>query len=1052
MLAKLNDLGEEIALVPDSGVQFVDLALDLNKHRQLTRTFIERVGQHSDGKEHRQLLRVPDIDDDAVLPREFEAGRDDLLLDIDSRGALEIFLEKWIPVPFLRVKDGADWDHAIEFDEGPSNWARVRIVEIPDRVGQDGPSHRVIFAFDTAIEERKPNRPYVAPTLDDVTSPTVFRLASDASKIGWFFSDTRSAAERETSRWFQGWVDDWLISSYEEYMRVRYPKQAFDVNEMEYRLEHWMRYIALLETLQAALDPPRVKFVDAISKSEDRDGPRVAPVSVDLVLDIGNSRTCGLLIESYPNASQIDLNNALVLQLRDLQRPEHVYDDPFSSNVELASARFGRHDLARRSARRNAFSWPTLVRVGPEALRLRSKNDGTGAETGMSSPKRYLWDVDPVESPWEFQPGDYSLDRRPPSIEVQARQYLNPAGEVISQLRADKVRQPVGGFDAANELTFSRSSFFSLMLSEIVLQAIAMANSVGVRHGRNLKDHPRRIKRIVLTLPPATTLQEQQIMKRRAEAALRLLWTLMGWEDEDGNVIPGEHGEARPRRPSVRLNLDEASCTHFVWLYGEIARKFGGAAEEYARLFGQQRPLVEPEEEVQPDAPTAPSVRVASIDVGGGTTDLMITTYYIENNRALKPTQNFREGFRVAGDDLLSAIIEQMIMPAIADAMTAHGTRNAQDILKRCFGGDRPDMPVQDKQLRRQFALKVFQVAGVAILGEHEAKGRFADADVDTRTIAQLLGPEAEARIASEGRAVSETLLAYLEDQARANGAEGFRLEDTEIRLDFAQLRQIAENVMGEIADQLSEVVAAFDVDMVLLSGRPTRLPAVADMFIARLSAAPERILALCDYRTDTWFPFRTGDNQRIADPKTCTAVGGMLCVLAERQIENFTLYTNRLSMRSTARFIGPIEIGGQLKDENVLFSDVDLDAQPGSDNEEAELKYYARMRIGFRQLDLERWTTTPLYRLEFLANDNFSTDSLPFTLSLRREEFTPDPDITDPDIIMRSQAGREAFKIQRAEDRNGKIRKPSVEFRLSLCTLQSDSGYWLDSGIFNLN
>ena len=363
MLAKLNDLGEEIALVPDSGVQFVDLALDLNKHRQLTRTFIERVGQHSDGKEHRQLLRVPDIDDDAVLPREFEAGRDDLLLDIDSRGALEIFLEKWIPVPFLRVKDGADWDHAIEFDEGPSNWARVRIVEIPDRVGQDGPSHRVIFAFDTAIEERKPNRPYVAPTLDDVTSPTVFRLASDASKIGWFFSDTRSAAERETSRWFQGWVDDWLISSYEEYMRVRYPKQAFDVNEMEYRLEHWMRYIALLETLQAALDPPRVKFVDAISKSEDRDGPRVAPVSVDLVLDIGNSRTCGLLIESYPNASQIDLNNALVLQLRDLQRPEHVYDDPFSSNVELASARFGRHALARRSARRNAYSWPTMVRV-----------------------------------------------------------------------------------------------------------------------------------------------------------------------------------------------------------------------------------------------------------------------------------------------------------------------------------------------------------------------------------------------------------------------------------------------------------------------------------------------------------------------------------------------------------------------------------------------------------------------------------------------------------------------------------------------------------------
>lgn len=1052
MLANLIDHGEEIALVPDSGIQFVDFALDLNKHRQLTRTFIERVGHLDSGKEHRQLLRIPDIGDDDVLPREFEAGRDDLLLDVDSRGALEIFLEKWIPVPFLRVKDAADWDNSIEFDDGPSNWARVRIVEIPDRVGQTGPSHRVVFAFDTAIEERNPNRPYVAPTPDDVTSPTVFRLASDAAKIGWFFSDTRTPEERETSRWFQGWVDDWLISSYEEYMRARYPKQTFSVDDMEFRLEHWMRYIALLETLQTALAPPRIKFVDTISRSEDRDAPRIAPVSVDLVLDIGNSRTCGLLIESYPNTSQIDLNNALVLQLRDLQRPEHVFDDPFSSNVELASARFGRHDLSRRSARRNAFAWPSLVRVGPEALRLRSKNDGTGAETGMSSPKRYLWDIDPVESPWEFQPDDYSLDRRPPSIEVLARQHLNPAGEVISQLRADKVRQPVGGLEPANELTFSRSSFFSLMLSEIVMQAIAMANSVSVRHRRNLKEHPRRIKRIVLTLPPATTLQEQQIMKRRADAALRLLWTLMGWETEDGNPTPDAHGASHPRRPSVRLNLDEASCTHFVWLYGEIARKFGGAAEEYARLFGKDRPLAEPEQEPAADAPIAPSVRVASIDVGGGTTDLMITTYYIEDNRALKPTQNFREGFRVAGDDLLSAVIEQMIMPAIAEALTQHGARNAQDILKRCFGGDRPDMPVQDKQLRRQFALKVFQTAGVAILAEHEAKGRFADADVDVRTLLQLLGPNAEARMATDGRALSGPLLAYLDDPAMADGVEGFRLEDVEIRLDFSQLRQIAENVMGDIADQLSEVVAAFDVDMVLLSGRPTRLPAIADMFTARMPSAPERILALSDYRTDTWFPFRTGDNQRIADPKTCTAVGGMLCVLAERQMENFTLYTNRLSMRSTARFIGPIEIGGELKNERVLFSDVDLDTQPDGDNEESELKYYARMRIGFRQLDLERWTTTPLYRLDFLANDNFSTDSLPFTLSLRRDEFTPDPEITDPDIIMRSQAGREAFKIQRAEDRNGRVRKPSVEFRLSLCTLPSDNGYWLDSGIFNLN
>jgi hypothetical protein len=41
---------------------------------------------------------------------------------------------------------------------------------------------------------------------------------------------------------------------------------------------------------------------------------------------------------------------------------------------------------------------------------------------------------------------------------------------------------------------------------------------------------------------------------------------------------------------------------------------------------------------------------VASIDIGGGTTDLMICTYSAEAGQEIEPHQNFREGFRIAGD------------------------------------------------------------------------------------------------------------------------------------------------------------------------------------------------------------------------------------------------------------------------------------------------------------------------------------------------------------------------------------------------------------------
>ena len=70
-----------------------------------------------------------------------------------------------------------------------------------------------------------------------------------------------------------------------------------------------------------------------------------------------------------------------------------------------AAARAG--SCSRRSGRSNAFLWPSLVRIGSEAARFREEAQGGEAASGMSSPKRYLWDTAPVPQPWRFQPRDY---------------------------------------------------------------------------------------------------------------------------------------------------------------------------------------------------------------------------------------------------------------------------------------------------------------------------------------------------------------------------------------------------------------------------------------------------------------------------------------------------------------------------------------------------------------------------------------------------------------------------------------------------------------------
>jgi hypothetical protein len=82
------------------------------------------------------------------------------------------------------------------------------------------------------------------------------------------------------------------------------------------------------------------------------------------VLDVGNSRTCGLLIEAAGELG-VNLNDSYELALRDLSHPESVHTRPFESRVEFAQAWFGKNHLSRLGGRADAFVWPTMTRVGP---------------------------------------------------------------------------------------------------------------------------------------------------------------------------------------------------------------------------------------------------------------------------------------------------------------------------------------------------------------------------------------------------------------------------------------------------------------------------------------------------------------------------------------------------------------------------------------------------------------------------------------------------------------------------------------------------------------
>ena len=115
----------------------------------------------------------------------------------------------------------------------------------------------------------------------------------------------------------------------------------------------------------------KIPGVEVGSFSADKIGERA--VRVDLVLDVGNSRTCALMIENNGNShgTAALLRSKYQLRLRDLCDPTIIYRDAFPSRVEFALPSFKCHELSvaqymcgGEPPAGDFFSWPSLVRTG----------------------------------------------------------------------------------------------------------------------------------------------------------------------------------------------------------------------------------------------------------------------------------------------------------------------------------------------------------------------------------------------------------------------------------------------------------------------------------------------------------------------------------------------------------------------------------------------------------------------------------------------------------------------------------------------------------------
>lgn len=1061
-----------IQLVQNSGIQFVDydVMVDWKSKDNLSviRAIEEGYFKKFPGSKDEPLVRlVPKFSTevsywDPLSDRVVDPSTANYTVRL--RDSLKLYNGVWFPVPYIP-------EHIDESHYGPINWVRARIVKVTDQAAIDqyliahgekpvlspnavqydealAPSqtsslnasisstsaeaqlprsafarvagafnnvigggngkepreyYRVVLAFDTNTQEYDDFSGYFAPTERDVESGINFKLGYTADKCQPFLKSVNDGLP---------WVNEWIQSVFRDLYRERVePKISREELDglMEQEHAHESHYLNVLAFLGFMINPAPVRFIANHTRNVSVGSSKV--VDVSLILDIGNARSCGIMVENHPNVTRgdDDFSDTYVLTLRDLNAPEQVYNEPFVSRIEFSKPDFDYDNRSARSGRPDAFNWPSMVRVGPEAEKLSAHREGNEGSTGLTSPKRYLWNTDPLTNDhWVFNNYSYLIDsnqlRTQRKTQTQ-RAYLNTIGtyfntEGKAYFALDK---DDNCFDNL-ESRYSNHSTMTFMLIEIILQAMVQMNSVAQRRQCNSSDAPRRLKAIILTTPPSMPAEERELYRACVYEAIGILWKSLGFDqsspqkfyfgknrDANDDSVP----EINPPVPEIYMDWNEAEAGQVVYIYNESQKVFRGHCKDFIRYL--RRPTISTriaERLVDDEGNPLLSTRIASLDIGGGTTDLVIKDYTFKANEAdnaadIIPKDVYNDGFKIAGDDILHDLIKECIMPRLAYTLVRHGIKY-RPVLQQLVGENNTGN-VRNEMLRAQLTQQIFVKIAYKILFHLEHLDPLAVSCKVVGTVQDFINdtesnPSLPVTMKRPGpyEQPNPEVVAFV-DGIMGRYLNGFKIMDFKLSFDIAQINRalVAGSKFNivRVLSKLAEVLASYDCDLLLLTGRSSKLPAIRSFFMQRLSLPSSRILPMHTYRCDTWYPFKR-DGEYIGDPKTTASVGALLCYLrlSHDKFPNFRFYSYPEDVTNNAHYVGILDNSNMISDSSVLYKyeSSNLVARKNMTNEEDEesnfipykrdddaFKTQLSVELGYRLLDDPEVEATPLYKIE---------------------------------------------------------------------------------------
>jgi hypothetical protein len=946
-----------------------------------------------------------------------------------SRVKLGKFENVWFPFPYFLLNGNKS-----EF--GPTNWCRFKLI--PLETSGKSRKYNLLLAFDTRSVFEKEDFEE-----EDLNETPVFTSNFEKSKDYALCNNEYKLVGYCSETFKCDWVDKYVLKHFHNLDSVN------DYKGQKPKLDYLAQYIYLVRYIQQQDILPKVTLFS---------NKNVAYGNVDLVVDIGNSRTCAVV---YDNG---DFTKMSPLLLQDFSNP--VLSGEFEKldfsttteqpediikNGKIVDRKFGVYQQVRLNKYRDSFDmrlafreadfggkfgiensrqfvYPSMIRLGKEANTLihKATNMNTGVEktSTFSSPKRFLWDTKPQKHEWEFV-----------QLENEHAKPIYIDG-ISEQLTTDGSLSTNGSGGIL--MHYSRKALMTFAFLEILAQAKMQINSYEQREYWGDESRPRRISRIIVTCPTAMSRVEQVALRKCAEdAAIMLNRFFEKGNDANVQVIPSSK-KLLIKEERAEWIYDEATAAQFVFLYAEIRERYLKKVDDYFEFYGKVRSDL--------DDYNKKSLTIGSVDIGAGTTDVMIAAYKYDDPEkcTLTPVPLFWESFYKAGDDLLKELIHQLVVEGKYSPIEKKlRTLNMPDkyIIDKnndFFGGDN-GMAFRNRQLRSDFNLQV-SVPVVSFFLELMKQNKVESQILSFSDVFNNNQP-------------SQNVLNRFKQHF------GFEFESLQWQYERKVVAAIVEKTFDSLMGKISSLLSYYTCDIVLLSGRPTSLKPLIDLFLKYYAISPNRLKTMNDYRVGRWYPqdkrykFIDGNGMFI-NPKSIITTGAMIGYIAENGgLNGFSLDLTELKEKllPTTNFFG--KLNEQLEVTETIIS-------PNHNRTTIEVAALP-FRIGVRQLDISAYPSRPFYMLDF--NDDKLEDRIKGQLESENDINAIQSGIDAQKAKIRRNMPLkvtierdmnediELLHIEEIVNRNGDP-EPINFFNLQVQSMSEVENFWLDSGIFSLN